>query len=212
MGKYDAFFLDVDGTLIDSLGVKNAVFMQLLSEEGIPTSFSNQLLLNSVAFTRAERFKKVWRAYHRENIPTIILENLLTLSEIRLLNTEYEPLPGADLFLKTYARRSDLHVVSSANRIEVVESFNRLGWNDYFTTINTDLENKSVAFNRIINDFSHPSNEYLSVGDTQRDSDAAIQSGIDYWRIESHPDKKVAPRSNFIGSSTDFFDLISYLS
>lgn len=212
MGKYTAFFLDVDGTLIDSLGAKNVVFMQLLSEEGIPTSFSNKFILDSVAFTRAERFKKVWRAYHRENIPTIILEKLLTLSEIRLLNAEYKPLPGADLFLKTYARRAHLHVVSAANRIELVESFNRLGWNNYFTTINADLENKSVTFNRIMNDFSHPSNECLSVGDTQRDSDAAIQSGIDYWRIESHPDKNVAPRSNFIGSSTDFFDLISYLS
>ena len=55
MGKYTAFFLDVDGTLIDSLGAKNVVFMQLLSEEGIPTSFSNKFILDSVAFTRAER-------------------------------------------------------------------------------------------------------------------------------------------------------------
>lgn len=212
MGKYAAFFLDVDGTLIDSLGAKNVVFMQLLSEEGIPTSFSNRLILDSIASTRAERFKKVWRAYHREEIPTIILEKLLTLSETRLLNTEYEPLPGADLFLKTYAPRAHLHIVSAANHLEIIRSFDRIGWNNYFTTINADIEKKSVAFDEIRNDFEYPIHECLSVGDTQRDSAAAIQSGIDYWHIGSNSNKEARHSNNFIGSSIDFFALINHLS
>jgi phosphoglycolate phosphatase-like HAD superfamily hydrolase len=212
MGKYIAFFLDVDGTLLDSLGAKNMVFMQLLSEEGIPASFSERIILDSVAFTRVERFKKVWRSYYREEIPTIILEKLLELSEIRLLNREYVPLPGADLFLKTFASRLNLHIVSAANHIEIVQSFNRLGWNNYFMSINADLENKSMAFDKIMNEFAYPSNACLSVGDTQRDCNAAIESGIDYWRIESHPNEGVVPNNNFIGSSIDFFALINYLS
>ena len=212
MGKYIAFFLDVDGTLLDSLGTKNMVFMQLLSEEGIPASFSKGIILDSIAFTRADRFKKVWRSYYHEEIPTIILEKLLELSEIRLLNSEYIPLPGADLFLKTFAEQSNLHIVSAANHVEIVQSFNRLGWNEFFLTINADLENKSVAFDKIMKVFAYPSNACLSVGDTQRDYNAAIESGIDHWWIGSHSNEDVVLNNNFIGSSLDFFTLINYLS
>ena len=211
MPKYTAFFLDVDGTLIDSLGAKNVVFMQLFSEEGIPTSFSNRLILDSIALTRVERFKMIWRAFYHKEIPTLILKKLLELSETRLLNTEYKPLPGVDLFLNTYAPRANLHVVSAANHIEVVESFNRLGWNDYFTTINADLENKSVAFDKLLNEFAYPIHECLSVGDTQRDCDAAIQTGIDYWQIGSNSNTEARNTNNFIGSSIDFFALINHL-
>jgi len=211
MLKYNAFFLDVDGTLLDSVDTKNRVFIELLFEEGMPRSFSSKIILESIALTRTERFKKVWRAYHQVEIPRIILEKLLTLSETRLLNAEYEPLPGADLFLKTYESLAHLHIVSSANQIEVIESFKRLGWVDCFKSIHTGIANKSVVFNKIILEFAYPRNKCLSVGDTQMDSNAAVESGIDYWRIEARAKQQPKIVKNFVGQSLDFHPLIIHL-
>jgi phosphoglycolate phosphatase-like HAD superfamily hydrolase len=93
-----------------------------------------------------------------------------------------------------------------------VQSFSRLGWSNYFLTINADLENKSVAFDKIMNDFAYPKNACLSVGDTRRDFAAAIESGIGFWRIKSHPNEDMALNDNSVGDSIDFFALINYLT
>lgn len=211
MPKYTAYFLDVDGTLLDSLDTKNSVFIESLFEEGIPRSFSSKIILESTALTRTERFKKVWRAYHQVEIPRIILEKLLTVSETRLLNAKYAPLPGADLFLKTYEYLAHLHIVSSANHIEVIESFKRLGWTNYFKSIHTGTANKSEVFNKIILEFAYPRNKCLSVGDTQMDIDAAVESGIDYWCIGATTNQEPKKINNFVGKSIDFSLLIKHL-
>lgn len=210
--NYIAFFLDVDGTLLDSLGTKNNIFIHLLSEEGIPADFSAKIILDSVALTREERFKKVWRSYHHEEIPSIVLEKLLKLSQVRLLDSEYIPSTGADLFIKTFGPVTDLHIVSAANHVELVQSFHRLGWHKFFLTINADLKNKSVAFNKIMNDFCYPKNACLSVGDTERDCSAANESGIDHWWIGHDYSENLAQNNKIVGSSLDFLPLIEYLS
>lgn len=208
---YRVFFLDVDGTLLNSVSTKNKVFVQSLAEQGIPRSFSNKIILETVSLTRAERFQKIWSDYHNKDITAQILKTLLLRSEELLSNIEFEQVTGSDLFLKTFANTFDFHVISAANNLEVMKTFTAFGWEGYFKTIHTGIKNKSDIYNKLMMENDYLPTMCLAVGDTEEDFNAAFHSRIDFWRIMISGSLEPSQSSKYVGSSSDFLNLVNYL-
>ena len=210
--KYSAVFLDVDGTLFNSLPTKNRIFIELLLDEGIPVDFSQPIILKTDALTRNNRFKKVWNAFYMEEISNSVLERLISKSNLKLIDEFYSPIPGAELFLSKYGQKLQMHVVTAANEAEVTKNLKKYGWDSQLLSIQFDITDKAEAFKKILDSNKYMANEVLAVGDTELDCIAAMRNNLDFWVIGQALNDQVKNSEYFAGISENFYQVINYLN
>ncbi len=210
--KYSAVFLDVDGTLFNSLPTKNRIFIDLLYDEGIPVDFSQPIILKTEALTRNDRFKKVWNAFYMKDISNSTLERLVSKSNLKLIGEFYSPIPGAELFFSKYSQKLQMHVVTAANEAEVTKNLKKFGWDSQLLSIQFDIADKAAAFKQLLNSYKYSAHEVLAVGDTELDCIAAMRNNLDFWVIGQTLNDQVKNSEYFAGISENFYQVINYLN
>jgi phosphoglycolate phosphatase-like HAD superfamily hydrolase len=198
--------------LLDSLPIKNKVFIDVLSSEGIPIKFSTPIIQETIALTRSYRFKKIWKEFHKEEIPMAILERLLLKSAEKLSNCFFPPIAGANDFIKQMAQSYQFHIVTAAEESEVVRNFKKLGWNKLLTSATFKVSQKNLVFKNLVDQHNIPVEQYLAIGDTESDCLAALENKVDFWIISKSTDLTMPVVKLSSGISKDFYPVIQYLS
>ena len=209
--NYSAVFLDVDGTLFNSLSTKNRIFVELLHDEGIPVDFSQSIILKTNALTRNDRFKKVWKAFHEKEISNSVLDRLISQSSFKLINEFYLPIAGVELFISTYSQKLQLHVVTASNKAEVTKNLNKYGWDSQLLSIQFEIADKAAAFKQLLNSYKYSADEVLTVGDSELDCVAAMKNNLDFWMIGQTLSDQIKTSKYLAGNSEDFYQIINYL-
>ena len=210
--KYASVFLDVDGTLFNSLPTKNRIFIELLHDEGIPVDFSQPIILKTNALTRHDRFKKVWKAFYMKDISNSVLERLISKSNLKLLDEYYSPMPGTELFFSKYSQKLHMHVVTAANEAEVTKNLKKFGWDSQLLSIQFDIADKAAAFKQLLNSYKYSVDEVLAVGDTELDCIAAMRNNLDFWVIGQILNDQIINSEYFAGISENFYQVVNYLN
>ena len=210
--KYASVFLDVDGTLFNSLPTKNRIFIELLHDEGIPVDFSQPIILKTNALTRHDRFKKVWKAFYMKDISNSVLERLISKSNLKLLDEYYSPMPGTELFFSKYSQKLHMHVVTAANEAEVTKNLKKFGWDSQLLSIQFGIADKAAAFKQLLNSYKYSVDEVLAVGDTELDCIAAMRNNLDFWVIGQILNDQILNSEYFTGISENFYQVVNYLN
>ena len=198
--------------MLDSLPIKNKVFIDVLRSEGIPIKFSTPIIQNTIALTRSDRFKKIWKEFHNEEISMAILDKLLLKSTEKLSNCFFPPINGANDFINQMAQSYQFHIITAAEESEVVRNFNKLGWSKLLTSATFKVSQKNLVFKNLIGQYNISVEQYLAIGDTESDCLAALENKVDYWIISKSTNLTTPVAQFSSGISMDFYPVIQYLS
>ena len=183
----------------------------MLRSEGIPIKFSTPLIQETIALTRSNRFKKIWKEFHKEEIPMAILERLLLKSSEKLFNCFFPPIDGANDFIKEMGQSYQLHVITAAEESEVVRNFNKLGWSKSITSATFRVSQKNLVFKNLIDQHNISVEQYLAIGDTESDCLAALKNKVDFWIISKSTNLTIPVAKFSAGISMDYYPVIQYL-
>ncbi|MCZ4282332.1 HAD hydrolase-like protein [Kiloniella laminariae] len=175
-------FLDLDGTLIESVGIKDRAFHELFSDmpEFLPAIMDYHLSHN--ATVRFDKFKYIYKNILKTNLSPEAEENLATrFSKIvvnKILATENTP--GADAFLNYFVDRVQLVLISVTPDQELEKIVQGRGLSNYFHTVYGASWKKDDAMRHFMELNNVKSESCAFVGDTAEDYSYAQKVSIQF--------------------------------
>lgn len=209
--SYKVLFLDLDGTLLDSVGLKNEALCQVLEMFGIPKFFASNQIADSIAKPRNIRLIEVWENYFNKPLTQELLNSMLNQLSRILRSKDVELISGAEMLLTNRNLAFRKYIVTAAVNSEVEAILNKFNWSVDSTKVFADVLDKGILFKSLITSENLNSFEVLAVGDTVNDLRAAEFAEIDFWMISKDYAQYEKLSSNFTGGSVDLNGLITFL-
>ena len=127
---------DLDGVLINSMGIANQLFFETMEEE-LGLSFDYQKHPKVLAMSGEERFDFLWREEIKEKgITDEQLQEALNKYRKRKMSAELPTLPGAQEVVKLMSENFEhMAAVSSNSNYMIEEILERIGLRKYFHKI-----------------------------------------------------------------------------
>ncbi|MEH6632308.1 MAG: HAD hydrolase-like protein [Halopseudomonas aestusnigri] len=175
-------FLDLDGTLIESVGIKDHAFQELFSDmpEFLPDIMDYHLSHN--ATVRFDKFKYIYKNILKTNLSPETEENLATrFSKIvvnKILATENTP--GAEAFLDYFVRHVQLVLISVTPDQELEQIVQGRGLSSYFHTVYGASWKKDDAMRHFMKLNNIKSENCAFIGDTAEDYSYAQKVSIQF--------------------------------
>ena len=186
MRNWEAFVLDFDGVLADSVEIKTDAFAELFAPYG------PEVVAAVIAHHRRHggmsRFEK-FRIYYERFLGKAISE-----PEIRMLARRFseivmdrvvaaEELGGASGFLEKYGKRIPCFVNSATPRDEVAEIVERRGWGRHIKEVTGSPKSKTENLRHILDKYHFSPENCLFFGDAVADYEAADACGVPFLGI-----------------------------
>lgn len=209
---YRYLFLDLDGTLLDSVEAKNQSICRVLEMFGIPKGFASKQVSESIAKPRSIRLTEIWEDYFGKPIIKDTLSSMLMELSLDLQAHRFEPIKGAEILLKNERQKFQNYIITTAVGTEVSAILKYLNWTFESENIFSDVVDKGALFKFLINRDNLNPDKVLAVGDTASDLLAANKAGIDFWMITNACTQYEEFSSRIIGSSADINGLVDFLS
>ena len=175
-------FLDLDGTLIESVGIKDHAFHELFSDkpEFLPDIMDYHLSHN--ATVRFDKFRYIYKNILKTHLSPETEENLATrFSEIvvsKILATENTP--GADAFLNYFAERVQLVLISVTPDQELEQIVEGRGLSNYLHAVYGASWKKDDAMRHYMKLNNVNSESCVFIGDTAEDFSYALKVSIPF--------------------------------
>ena len=136
--KCGAVSFDMDGTLLDTMGIWDSAPLALLAEHGIACTEQIASTFHGLGFEVAA--EHLSRTYLPQYSPEALMEQIVQRIT-DAYRSEVEPKPGATALLQELARQGIPVAVVTSNRRPLAEAaFRRLGWQDFSRVLITARE------------------------------------------------------------------------
>lgn len=134
----DAVIFDMDGTLLDTMGIWDSAPLALLAERGVRCTEQIASTFHGLGFEAAA--EHLSRTYLPQYAPETLMEQIVE-RVTEAYRDEVKPKPGAGELLQELSRQGiPLAVVTSNRRALAEAAFRRLGWQDFFRVLITARE------------------------------------------------------------------------
>jgi len=182
LSELSAIFLDLDGTLVESVGIKDQAFYELFSDypEKLPEIMAYHTAHNAVV--RFEKFK---------HIVSVILKEPLTEEREQYLARRFSDLvvdkivetsstPGAGLFLQKFLGLIPMVLISVTPDSELQEILERRNLFHYFTRVFGASWSKDRAMIEYMNEINARPENCIYIGDTAEDLEYARKAEVSF--------------------------------
>lgn len=133
-----AAIFDMDGTLLDTMGLWESAPVELLRERGVACTGRMAAAFHGLGFEAAA--EHLSRTYLPQCRPEELMEAIIRRLQ-RAYEREVQPKPGAETLLRELTGRGLPLALLTANRREMAEAaLDRLRWTGYFQTVVTAQE------------------------------------------------------------------------
>jgi HAD superfamily hydrolase (TIGR01509 family) len=207
-----AFFLDYDGTLVNSIDCLYSAYIETLSILNIKGSLEEFNLLNGPSLEEIAVYLKKKHNLNRSTKSIIDIHS----SQIEARKNLIKPLPYADellMFLKT--NNKEVSLVTSSQKEQCIDFLIRHGWTDYFTAMTFGNEVKTSKPNPEIYLLAQmkskiAKNKVLAIEDSKNGVQAARRAGLQTYQVlnNGHPSQEIL---SDIKKFKDLEDLLNYL-
>jgi len=198
--RYSVIILDFDGTIVESVGIKDAAFEELFK------GFSDHLddimhyHLSHNATVRFEKFEYIYRNIlnlkYNEEIEKSLSERFSELIFQKIINCPY--VPGALEFLQHFQKAVPLYLVSFSPRDELDKILDAKDLKSYFSNVYSSSWNKVDAIVDILLRESVSPKDIVFIGDAYEDYLAARSTSVSFICRNSN--------KNFYGSDLRMFN------
>ena len=178
--RLKVIILDFDGTIVDSVGIKNAAFMELFKDfpEYLDEIMAYHLSHN--ATIRFEKFEFIYTNILTQPYGEDIKENLSR----RFSNLVFDKIVGCPFvegaleFLEFFVRIMPLYLVSMSPKEELNRILLSRGLKRYFKKVYPSNFTKTAAISDILQAEALQPGEAIFIGDTNEDYLSAIEMGV----------------------------------
>jgi len=205
-----ALFFDFDGVLADSVEVKTTAFARLFEPFGAEVSakvVDHHRLHSGV--TRVEKFRHYYREFLHQPLSEEELAALcrrfakLVVDEV----VKAPEIPGAEKFLRLFAAKLPLFVVSAAPEAELQEIVTSRGWSDYFREVRGAPRSKRENLAMLLQRYDLAAARCLFFGDAEADYQAAQACGVRFMGIVPNPGAPLLRAAPHIEWRRDFTEM-----
>lgn len=178
--------LDFDGVVLESVDLKVQAFLTIYQNED-PAKLDDLLAYQEQhgGITRRTKFRYFEQhLFGRSGVDAAV--ERLSSAFTRLVHEAVLVcpfVPGAQKFLASAHRRSDLHVVSGTPQEELVDIVQRRGLSDYFQSVVGAPTLKTEAFDTILQRGAYSPDRALAVGDSTTEYLAAMELEIPFLGV-----------------------------
>lgn len=192
--KYEAFFFDFDGVVVDSVSIKTDAFAELYKPFG--EEVISKVVSHHVSHGGMSRFEK-FRYYHENFLNKKISEsevielaqNFSALVVSKVLNAPF--INGILEFLKLLKKENkEIFVISATPEDEIKRIIEKRRLDRYFDDIKGSPASKKENLKYLIENHRIEVSESIYFGDSEQDLDAASSLEIDFIPINYH-DKSI---------------------
>jgi phosphoglycolate phosphatase-like HAD superfamily hydrolase len=185
-----AIFFDVDGVLIDSLGIKGEAFARAFSEFPNRRDQIVSFHLANGGVTRVEKLALIFQSVlGRKPTPdeldarvavfaAHVVDAVIAAPEIR----------GAALALAKWSKRVPLHALSATPADELVHILEQRGLIDFFTSVRGWPPKKTTAVKGLLDEHGYEPDQCVLVGDSREDLNAARSARIHFVQVSRSPE------------------------
>lgn len=184
ISRYDAYFFDYDGVIVDSVDIKKEAFAQLYSPYG--KEVVEKVKSHHVSHGGMSRFDKI-RYYHKTFLKKDISE-----SEVMRLTEEYSRLvfekvlkapfiQGAPDFLElAKGKKKTMFVISGTPEDEIKRIIKKSRLEAYFRDIKGSPADKKENLRYLLERYHLDNKRCAYFGDSKEDLEAASELSVDF--------------------------------
>lgn len=203
--QYQAFFLDFDGTIVDSALIKLEAFKNLYAAEKHKIGEIYTYLLSEQGRPRYEKFKFIQESILGKRYKNDLGEELSKKLDAEISETGIPSLmPGVIEFLQESQDEEFVGIVSAAPRREIINTLHHHNIVKYFDFICGSEITKSSAIRKCISEFQLSPDDSVMIGDSANDYKASVEAGIHFIGFR-YGENANNPR---IFAITDFYELM----
>jgi len=180
--KYNCFFFDFDGVVLESTHIKTDAFVELYSGTGFEEQVRKYHLANQ-GISRFVKFEwiaknilyKEWQPEHAEILGNKFSELVLD----KILKAPF--VAGVEHLLHwLQAQKKFVVVASGTPQVELNEIIVKRNLQSVFKEYLGTPKSKTDIINEVVGNYKFQKNECLFLGDASTDCEAAKTSGIDF--------------------------------
>lgn len=193
--KLKCLLLDFDGVIVESNGIKDAAFRQLLQPFPGHSEALWHYHMSHNAVDRYAKFAYFTRQIFGHEDPEIqskFASDFEAMADAAIRVCPF--VPGALEFLEFFSKLMPLHLSSATpdKNLEQILAYRNL--TRFFTTVSGSTEEKPQAISRILRESKLFPQEVLFIGDSPEDYTAANSAGIRFMtRISDRYDTRQMP-------------------
>lgn len=181
----DAIFFDVDGVLIDSMGVKGEAFAAAFDDRA---DLHDEIIAFHHArggVTRSQKIAGIFElAFGRAPTSQELDARVAAFSDAVLQQVIVAPeIPGATRAVRRWADRAPLHAVSATPAAELVHVFAERGMTPSFTSVTGWPPHKSEIVASIIAQHGYRPGHCVLIGDSREDLASARACGVHFVQV-----------------------------
>ncbi|MBW1676570.1 MAG: HAD family hydrolase [Deltaproteobacteria bacterium] len=213
--QYEAFFLDFDGVLADSVEVKTQAFTRLFEPYGVEVVAKViEHHRNHGGMTRDDKFRHYYTEFLGEPLTE---EDLADLCQrfARLVVDEvvHAPeIPGAESFLKEWHDQVPCFVISATPEEEIREIVQRRALDVYFRDVLGSPVSKKDNLEAVLNRYALHPGGCIFFGDAESDYRAARQCKVPFLGILPGPEAPLLKAFRDIVWFRNFNEMQQWLS
>lgn len=195
IGKYQYFFFDFDGVLVDSLPIKTEAFGELFENDGpeIVRKVREYHLANG-GVSRYEKFRYYYEVLLNKPITPEIMRVLdeTFSSKVKEKVISVKMIRGAKEFLaELQKRRKNLFVVSGTPEEEVRDIVDRRGLKSFFKEVVGSPKTKEENLEKLMQKYGVQGSSSIFFGDAMSDYKAAVRHHIDFVAVMGAHNEKL---------------------
>ena len=203
--QYQAFFLDFDGTIVDSALTKLEAFKKVYAAEKQKRGEIFTYLSSEQGRPRYEKFKFIEESILGKRYKDDLGEELSKQLDTEISKAGMPDLmPGVTEFLQELQSKSFLGIVSAAPRSEIIKALHHHNIFEYFDFICGSEMTKTSAIRKCVSEFKLSPVNSVMVGDSINDYKASAEAGVHFIGFR-YGENTNTPR---IFAIRDFYELM----
>ncbi len=184
-------FLDFDGVIMDSMGLKLDSYCHAFGEFGFSRDDIHKLQIASAGLSRFKTIRLMYLALSGTEMPEGLYERALARfgEHDEASRARMKLMPGAAEFLaEARARGIPLAVVTGTPQEAIDRTVAHFGLGFFFTRVCGSPASKIEHLERLKGEYSLPPSRCLFVGDAIKDQEAALAAGIPFAGVNNGDD------------------------
>jgi phosphoglycolate phosphatase-like HAD superfamily hydrolase len=190
----DAVFFDVDGVLIDSVGVKGDAFADAFA--GYPDRRDAIIAFHQAngGLPRGSKIRRILEEVFERDATTAEVDRITALFAASVLDRVLgaPEIEGASATLTALRRDIPMHAVSATPEAELIHILAERNWTRHFTSIHGVPPEKAETVRILIQKHGYEPARCFLIGDSSHDHAAAVANGVPFIHVSTNESDRIS--------------------